>query len=204
MRKRIAQEKAIENTLHFLKKLKTICNLTKADYQTKYSLGDLHKEFNVSKSTGTACRRLQIIKHTSDGYEWLVDKEPNREMALEVLEVLRQQSDRKKYTEIPDISTPLNEFVEKLKDISNHNETVLNRLKSTPMLSKALNQSSPDLNLFSGVDRKENMRFELMKEIAGNLYANRLLTDMDEAVLKELHKWAIWAATDLLNQFNAK
>jgi len=82
---RKANESAVEKTIAFLESLKI-----RYDNELKFNSTELQEKHEISKSTFSICKKLNFVK----GGKWVVS-DPNRNQALQVLEVLRQQASKR-------------------------------------------------------------------------------------------------------------
>ena len=189
MRERKVNEKAVEKTIAFLESLKF-----KFDNNLKISTTELQEEYEISKSTYSICKKLKFIS----GGKWVVD-EPNRFHALQILEVLRQQSSKR--TDMPlsgDFITAIERLTDSMKILSTHNEKSFKQ----PILSRALNQVEQHNgnHLFSQVQNDEAKRFELLKAIAGGVYSS-YHDALSMATAQIINDFVLGASQDLFNKF---
>jgi hypothetical protein len=166
----------------------------------------LYSEYAISKSTGSICKQLNIFSVNETGtYNWLSDKEPNREMALQILEQLRRRNDKMVIVPLAGFEAlvdTLGELVNGLNrvEISGDSEPV--RIDVNPknkMLSRALNQAEMGNNtLFTESDKKHDERVGIIKTIAGSLFTGRVLGDLDKQTVVALNDWAVYISDELL------
>lgn len=184
---RRANEKAIEKTLHFLTDLK----IASDNNHFILSTTEMQQLHGISKSTYSICKKLGIIDKTG---KW-VTVNPNREMALQILEVLRQQASKRIDVALSDdFVTAIDRLTTSMNTLSTQNEKSL----KSPLLSRALNQAEQihGNHLFSQVESDESKKFELLKAIASGWYADPSVMDFSSS-----NNRIIEATEDLFNKF---
>lgn len=191
MRQRKANEVAVEKTISFLEELKYLL-----DEKRKFNSSELQTYHGISKSTFSVCKKLDFIK----GGKWLA-VDPNRQQALSILEVLRQQHSKRIDVALSDdFALAIDRLITKLDNVSSENNNGLHGLK-TPMLNRALQQQSMQGNtLFSDQESKQRDRVEMAKSIASGAFKN--FEDLNN--YSSINIRIITAADDLLNKLNSK
>lgn len=189
---RKANERAIEKTLHFLTDLQLKCE---GKGYIDFTFTEMQQRHNISKSTYSICRKLNFIGSRG---QWLVGS-PQREMALQILEVLRQQASKRIDVALSsDFETALERLTTSMNTLSLQNEKSL----KSPLLSRALNQveQNPGNHLFSKVENDESKKFELLQSIASGWYAQ-----YDHLTpYQNVNDSIILATEDLFNKFFKK
>lgn len=191
-RVRKANEKAIANTLRFLEDLQIKKDVHAGSYDV--TISELYKFHKISKSTFSVCKKLEFV---NDRFDWLVG-DPTREMALRVLEILRQQASKRIDVVLSDdFVTAIDRLTTSMNTLSIQNESGLNRIKS-PMLGRALNQVEQNHgnHLFSQVESDESKKFELLKAIASGYYSQSPMLTHEIG-----NDWIMTATEDLFNKF---
>lgn len=187
---RKANEKAIEKTLHFLTDLKIASDNNHFILSTT-KMQQLH---GISKSTYSICKKLGILDKTG---KW-VAVNPHREMALQILEVLRQQASKRIDVALSDdFVTAIDRLTTSMNTLSIQNEKAL----KSPLLSRALNQAeqSQGNHLFSQVESDESKKFDLLKAIASGYYSQSPMLTHEIG-----NDWILTATEDLFNKFFEK
>lgn len=160
MRYRKPNEKAVRKLLNYLNALQSKCDGT--DF-TEYTTSQLHITFQVSKSTFSVCKKLDIVKDLKGVLHW--EKEnPNREMALQILGVLLEQSKKEIVTPISSDWTALAEI---LGDISEKLSIGLSQQKN--VLNRPVSPQK-EQSLFSDQEKTAQLRHELITSIATGIY----------------------------------
>lgn len=197
MRHRKASDTAVNKTLNFLLALQHKCEGT--DF-TDFTTTQLHIAFKVSKSTYSVCKKLEIVRETKDGIEFLKEN-PNREMALSVLGVLLEQAKKEVVTPISANWTALNET---LRDISEKISMGLNR--NNPTLS-AVKTPPKEARLFDVQEKREEQRFDLLKAIAGGVYEFAtpfVMNESDTATIDSTNEFILKVTDNLFTKYYAK
>lgn len=188
-RVRKANEKAIANTLRFLEDLQIKKDVHAGSYDV--TISELYKFHKISKSTFSVCKKLEFV---NDRFDWLVG-DPTREMALRVLEILRQQASKRIDVVLSDdFVTAIDRLTTSMNTLSVQNEKSL----KSPLLSRALNQAeqSHGNHLFSQVESDECKKFELLKAIASGYYSQSPMLTHEIG-----NDWILTATEDLFNKF---
>lgn len=195
---RKANEKAIEKTLHFLTDLK----IASDNNHFILSTTEMQKLHGISKSTHSICKKLGILDKSG---KW-VAVNPHREMALQILEVLRQQASKRIDVDFGgDFKSSMDSLISSMDKLLFRTEDSLNRLK-TPLLSRALNQSeqSQGNHLFSQVESDESKKFELLKAIASGIHSVWTEGKANAEAIGNTNNFIILATEDLFNKFFKK
>lgn len=191
-RVRRANELAIEKTTEFLADIKY-----HYDCGFKFNSNELHKKHEISKSTFSIVKKLGFFENG----KWIVE-DPNRQQALSILEVLRQQASKRIDVALSDdFVSAIDRLTTSMNTLSLQNEKSL----KSPLLSRALNQAeqSHGNHLFSQVESDESKKFELLKAIASRVYTTVSGLTNDQDI--EIYNLGIIEATeDLFNKFFQK
>lgn len=177
MRQRIVNEHAVKKTLAFLNGVYEISNSG-----IQFTLSAMHEKFGVSKSTGSCLIKLSIIEHTNDNfYKWIGDT-VTREMALQVLEILRRRNDKM-------VAVPLTGFESLVDSLA----IIADGMKRQP---KSLSETK-DNNLFTPADKKQDDLIKIVSAIAGGVYVNAYMNGRPQ---NEINDYIVDAAHDLLTK----
>lgn len=205
MRQRLVNEKAVNKTLAFLKDI--YLEITQGGGVKNISA--YHVKHNVSKNTGTACILLNIFSKSTfdhEHYLWNVSAgKPNREIAIQVLEVLRRRND--KVVTVPlagfeDLIAHLDELVNTLKPVNIDGGDTIHQPKGK-MLHRALNQAEMGgNNLFSQSDKKHDDLLKIATGISTAVYNNWFskFGANDDAEMEATNDFIVKASNDLLTK----
>lgn len=193
-RLRSVNERAVEKTIAFLESLKI-----RYDNELKFNSTELQEKHEISKSTFSICKKLNFVK----AGKWIVS-DPNRNQALQILEILRQQASKRIDVALgEDFTTAIDRLTTSMNTLSIQNE---NAAKRPGMLSKALNQAPmQSTTLFDSQLNNDAKLFELVKAIAGPMFSYSLpfiLNSSDWANLDSTSDFIIDAAKNLLSKLN--
>lgn len=196
MRQRQANREAVEKTFSFLTKI-----YYESRSATQSSISDWQSYFNISKSTGSACKKLGLISYSRGKYKWLVE-EPTQRMALEVLEALRLKAD--KSISIPlagfeAIQATLTEISEKITNATENNNNGLHRIK-TPQKHIEVNGH----NLFSEVDKKQDDLIKIVSAISTGVYSGKSFGSNYEDDVNATSEIILYCANNLLTKIYNK
>lgn len=166
MRTRTANNNAVENIIAYLKQVKLFSNGN--NHSHIHSLSSIARDFNVSNTTGVVLKEAKIIMSLSC-YDWTwLTTEPNRELALVVMDKLLHRVKKEVVTAIPgfsEIGCLLKEISDKITIGMSENN---NRSQG---LKRALNITH-ETNLFSKQEQRQRDRLYLAGKIASAIYRN--------------------------------
>lgn len=190
-RLRSVNERAVEKTIAFLESLKI-----RYDNELKFNSTELQEKHEISKSTFSICKKLNFVK----AGKWIVS-DPNRNQALQILEILRQQASKRIDVALgEDFTTAIDRLTASMNTLSIQNE---NAAKRPGMLSKALNQAPmQSTTLFDAQLNNDAKLFELVKAIAPGMYNAAYNQIGVTASISTTNECIIEAAKDLLNKLN--
>lgn len=194
MRYRAPNEKAIGKLLNFLNALQHKCDGT--DF-THYTSSQLHIAFQVSKSTYSVCKKLEIVKETKDGLQWIKEN-PNREMCLQILSVLLEQSKREKLTPISKDWTALNEVLNDISEKISIGIAQNNNNRPQPLKSP---QKEP--SLFSDQEQRQKDMVYIAGQIASGVWKSEIKfvdDPEDVATIDHVNSFIMNATKDLLSK----
>jgi hypothetical protein len=99
MRVRNVNEKAVGKLISFLTELKI-----RIGAGAQINSASLQENHGVSKSTISACRKMEIISPNNDGtFQWNLAYDSDRKTAVKILELLRQRADKQTDKPISDL-----------------------------------------------------------------------------------------------------
>lgn len=176
MRVRSVNEKAVGKLINFLTELKT--DIDQGLYVTA---GFLQTKHGVSKSSYSACRKLNIITAEQ---KWNIFFKPDRQTAIKILELLRQRSDKQVDAPISDL------WVQEITAIKG-------------LLTEVRDNTKKQNNRSEGF--KINERVYLAGQIASGIYDRVfpfILNPSDGASVEETNNMIIKATDDLLLKLN--
>lgn len=199
-RLRTANEKAVNKTLQFLFDLKLKCSRNDNTVSTT-QLQELH---GISKSTYSICKKMMLVSESKTGIIWESIQEPDRKMALCILEYLRQKASKRIDIALgEDFTTAIDRLTTSMNTLSIQNE---NAAKRPGMLSKALNQAPmQSTTLFDAQLNNDAKLFKLIQAIAGPIFSSSLpfiMNSSDSVILDSTSDFIIEAAKNLLNKLN--
>lgn len=195
-RQRSANEQAIDKTLKYLFEVKNLCKPIFNVYPT------IQAERNgISKSSGSALKTLGIIKHLGKNkYEWLKG-EPDRQMALLILEKLRVRQQKT-------IDSPVLPNMGALIEAVN---SLTEKLTLTSNLPKHRTVEPKTPSLFADQESKEAIRLKILCSITSGVYNMEYKETVSEPFsiyspehVHHLNNAIIEATEDLMNKFNSK
>lgn len=152
MRQRTVNEQAANKTLVFLKDVHVKCLAI-----SSINFSKLYDEHRVSKSTASCMIKLGILNSVGEGYYHWIGNEPNREMALQVLELLRRRNDKM-------VAVPLTGFESLVDSLA----IIAEGMKRQP---KSSNETKEN-NFFTPADKKQDDLIKIVSAIAGGVYNN--------------------------------
>jgi hypothetical protein len=192
-RVRSANEKSIEKTINFLYDLKfriDRSNNTESTY--------LQEKYNISKSTFSVVKKLKIVTSENGKFIWSKG-EPNREMALLILEKLRV---RQQKTAEP---VKLPGFEDNIARIESLLTEIRDNAKIQQVLSNGLKTREKPQSLFVEQETKEATRIKILCAMASGAYGSiKLFHATDEDEFDKINNKLIIASTNLLNKFYSK
>lgn len=194
MRYRSPNEKAVAKLLNFLNALQQKCDGT--DF-TEFTTTQLHKSFSVSKSTYSVCKKLGIVKESKEGLEW-VKEAPNREMCLQILSVLLEQSKKEVLTPISQDWQALNEA---LRDIS---EKITIGITQNKNRLDGFKMPQKQTTIFSEQEQRQKDRVYLAGQIANGIYSGRVCGDLQPHTIAIISNTVLNATDHLLNKLYSK
>lgn len=163
------------------------------------------KNNHINKSVLPAMIKMEIIKLVNDNeWNWMAG-EPDRKMALEVLNFCLELNKKQITTPISGFESEIIAYVKEIRDNLIHNTTKqtdsVHGLKSG-LLSKALNQAevSQTNHLFTQIETEQSKKFELLKAVTSGWYAQ-----YDHITpFQNVNDKIILATDDLYNKFFKK
>jgi len=155
---RKANEDAIYKTISFLHDLKN-----KIDNNKWFSATDLQERHNISKSTFSATKYFEIVVEKDGKFIWSKG-EPNREMALLILEKLRV---RQQKTAEP---VKLPGFEDNIARIESLLTEIRDNAKVQQSLSNGLKTRDKPQTLFSDQEQRQRDRIYIAGQIASNAF----------------------------------
>lgn len=180
MRQRSVNEKAIRKLIGFLIDLKKEISDGHVILSTI-----LQENHSVSKSTFSACRKLEIIKPNADGiFQWNSVFQSDRRTALKILELLRQRSDKQSDNPISEAwvleISGIKQLLSEIRDSTKKREGALNGLK-LPQIDQ---------------------RTYLAGQIASGIFTGKNIGNIPNAVIAEYCSLVVTISTELSNQLN--
>jgi len=192
-RVRSANEKSIEKTINFLYDLKF-----RVDRSNNTESTYLQEKYNISKSTFSVVKKLKIVTSENGKFIWSKG-EPNREMALLILEKLRV---RQQKTAEP-IKLP--GFEDNIARIESLLTEIRDNAKIQQVLSNGLKTREKPQSLFVEQETKEATRIKILCAMASGAYGSiKLFHATDEDEFDKINNKLIIASTNLLNKFYSK
>lgn len=180
MRQRQVNEKAVSKLIAFLKSVKE-----KIDSDFDPDIAIMQSEFNVSKSTYSVMKKLKIvafdelaIKGMDSTVNWIDKRPPCREMALQILEFLRQRSDKQTDKPISDL------WCQQINDIK--------------LLLAEVRDNTKKQN-----NRSEGFKIGERVYIAGQIASGFYSDNKERLNYENLNNWIVQATNDLVSKLNS-
>ena len=196
-RQRSENEQAVLKTVQFLQDLKHSCDNGSVFYVSVKAVN-----FGINKSTGKACKDLEVVKSLGDNrYKWVMANTNYRYIALLILEKLRERQQKTVEPEyLPNMQpliTAINTLTEKLTLTSNQQNKRLSEPKNA--------------SLFADQESKEAIRLKILCSITSGVYQQEFKETVCEPFsiyspehVHHLNNAIIAATEDLLKKFNSK
>jgi len=193
MREKTARDLVVNRYIEFLKDVQCY------DVFEHTELSELIAKHGINKSVRRALIDLAIIDLKDNAYWNYLSFEPNKPLALSVLNYLLERSKKSRATVIAGLeetNAVLRSLSETVNNYIQRRESVL---KQTAMPSNG--------NLFSEVDSKQNMRVDIAKHIAGAVFGKSLpyiVNPGDSATIDETSRMIVTMTDSLISELSKK